>query len=69
VPLFLSLPGPRGHQAATVSLNTEQMLEGIRRGAVKDALELAVKVLRAWDFRPAVITFSGNDVSSREGEA
>jgi len=65
----LSLPGPRGHQAATVSLNTEQMLEGIRRGAVKDALELAVKVLRAWDFRPAVITYSGNDVSSREGEA
>jgi len=66
VPLFLSLPGPRGHQAATVSLNTEQMLEGIRRGAVKDALELAVKVLRAWDFRPAVITYSGNDVSSPE---
>ena len=32
VPLFLSLPGPRGYQAATVSLNTEQMLEAIQRG-------------------------------------
>jgi len=64
VPLFLSLPGPRGHQAATVSLNTEQMLDAIKRGMVKDALEAAVKVLRTWDFRPAVITYSGNDVSS-----
>ncbi|HET7083651.1 MAG TPA: hypothetical protein VFI23_02705 [Rhizomicrobium sp.] len=69
VPLFLSLPGPRGHQAATVSLNTEQMLEAIRRNTVKDALEAAVKILRTWDFRPAVITYSGNDVSSPEEEA
>jgi hypothetical protein len=64
VPLFLSLPGPPGHQAATASLNTEQMLEAIRRGTVKDALEAAVKLLRGWDFQPAVITYSGNDVSS-----
>jgi len=68
VPLFLSLPGPRGHQAATLSLNTEQMLDGIKRGLVKDALEAAVKVLRGWDFRPAIITYSGNDVSSVEEE-
>ena len=66
VPLFLSLPGPRGHQAATVSLNTEQMVEAIGRGAVKDALEAVVKILRGWDFQPAVITYSGNDVSSPE---
>jgi hypothetical protein len=66
VPLFLSLPGPRGHQAATVSLNTEQMLEAIRRNTVKDALEAAVKLLRGWDFQPARITYSGNDVSSPE---
>lgn len=69
VPLFLSLPGPRGYQAATVSLNTEQMLDAIARGTVKDALEAAVKILRGWDFQPAVITFSGNDVSSAEEEA
>jgi len=66
VPLFLSLPGPRGHQAATVSLNTEQMVEAIGRGAVKDGLEAALKLLRGWDFQRAVITYSGNDVSSPE---
>ena len=64
VPLFLSLPGPRGHQAATVSLNTEEMLAAIARGLVKDALEQAVKILRGWDFQPAIITYTGNDVSS-----
>jgi len=62
VPLFLSLPGPRGHQAATASLNTEEMLEAIRRGSVKDALEKVLKLLRGWDFQPAVITHTGNDV-------
>lgn len=66
VPLFLSLPGPRGHQAATVSLNTEEMLEAIRGGRVKDALEAALKILRGWDYQPAKITYSGNDVSSAE---
>jgi hypothetical protein len=64
VPLFLSLPGPRGYQAATVSLNTEQMLDAIKRNTVKDALEVAVKILRDWKFVPAVITHSGNNVSA-----
>jgi hypothetical protein len=68
VPLFLSLPGPRGYQAATVSLNTEQMLDAIARGNVKDALEAVLKILRGWDFQPAVITYSGNDVSSPQEE-
>jgi hypothetical protein len=63
VPLFLSLPGPRGHQAATVLLNTEQMRDAIARGTVKDALEAALKILRRWKFSPAIITNSGNDVS------
>ena len=63
VPLFLSLPGPRGYQAATVFLNNQQMLDAIKRGTVKDALEAALKILRAWKFVPAVITHSGNDVS------
>jgi hypothetical protein len=69
VPLFLSLPGPRGHQSATVSLNTELMLDGIRRGLVRQALEEALKILRDWDFQPAEITYTGNDVSSAEEEA
>ena len=64
VPLFLSLPGPRGYQAATVFLNNEQMLDAIKRGTVKDALEMALRILRGWAFEPAVITNSGNDVSS-----
>lgn len=64
VPLFLSLPGPRGHQAVTTSLNTGEMLEYIRRGMIKDGLEAAVKVLRGCDHEPAVITYSGNDVAS-----
>ena len=68
VPLFLSLPGPRGHQAATVSLNTEEMLGAIRRGMVKDALESALKILRGWPFRPAAMTHSGNDVSIDDGD-
>jgi hypothetical protein len=69
VPLFLSLPGPRGYQAATASLNTEEMLDAIARGLVKDALEAALKILRGWDFQPAKITYSGNDVSSAEEDA
>jgi hypothetical protein len=64
VPLFLSLPGPRGRKAATVSLNTQQMLDAIARGGVKDGLEAALKVLRGWDFSPAVIVNTGNDVGT-----
>ena len=64
VPLFLSLPGPRGHQAAIVFLNNEEMLEAIKRGTVKDALEAVLKILRGWAFEKAVITHTGNDVSS-----
>jgi len=64
VPLFLSIPGPRGHQAATTSLNTEQMVEAINNGRAKEALEAAVKLLRGWKFEKAVITYSGNDVST-----
>ena len=63
IPLFLSIPGPPGHQAATTSLNTEEMLEAIKRGREKDALEAAVKLLRGWDFEPQPIANSGNDVS------
>lgn len=68
VPLFLSLPGPIGHQAATVSLNTEQMVAAIRSGTVKEALEAALNILRGWDFKPAVITHTGNDVSVLDDE-
>jgi len=68
IPLFLSLPGPVGYQAATVSLNTNQMVDAINRGQVKDALEAALKILRGWDFKPAVITNTGNDVGVPQSE-
>jgi hypothetical protein len=66
VPLFLSLPGPRGYQAATVFLNNQDMLDAIKLGTVKDALEAALKILRGWEITPAVITHTGNDVSTPE---
>jgi hypothetical protein len=64
IPLFLSIPGPRGHQAATTTLNTEEMVEAIRHARVKEALEEAVRLLRSWDFQPVPLTHKGNDVSS-----
>ena len=64
VPLFLSLPGPPGFQAATGSLNTGEIVEAIRQDRLKEALESVLKQLRAWDFEPAVITHTGNDVGS-----
>jgi hypothetical protein len=63
IPLFLALPGPRGYQAATILLNTEEMVDAIRRRRVKDGLEEVLKTLRRWEFVPAVITNRGNDVS------
>jgi hypothetical protein len=66
VPLFLSVPGPRGHQAATGLLNTAEMVEAVRQGTVKDALERAVRHLRAWKFEKVVRKNSGNDVSEPE---
>ena len=66
VPLFLSLPGPRGYQAATVFLNTEQMRDAIAHGVVRGALEVALKILQNWTFSPAVITNRGNDVAVPE---
>ena len=60
VPLFLSLPGPRGYQAATVFLNNQDMLDAIKRGTVKDdAGSGAEEILRSWTFQPAVITNTG----------
>jgi hypothetical protein len=64
VPLFLAIPGPTGHNAATTSLNTKEMVDAIARGAEKDALEAAVKVLRGWDFQPQLFHNRGNDVST-----
>jgi hypothetical protein len=63
IPLFLSLPGPRGYQAATGLLNTARMRDAIAGGTVKQELEAALATLKQWNFKPAQITNSGNDVS------
>jgi hypothetical protein len=44
------------------------MLAAVARGTVKDALEAMVERLRRWDFVPAIITHTGNDVSVHEPE-
>ena len=66
IPLFLSLPGPRGYQAATALLNTGEMLEAVKHGAIGEALAKVLTLLRGWKFEPAVITNTGNDVGVAE---
>jgi hypothetical protein len=38
------------------------MLDAIRGGRIKGGLESVLKQLRDWDFEPAIITNTGNDV-------
>ena len=66
VPLSLGVPGPRGHQGASLPLNTRQMLEAARtsRSRVKDLLENELKRLRTYDFPPRMIVHTGNNVGS-----
>ena len=66
IPLFLSLPGPRGYQAATTLLNTGEMLDAVKQDRIGDGLEKALKLLKAWKFEKAVIVNKGNDVAVAE---
>jgi hypothetical protein len=52
-----------GHQGAKSLLNTRQMREAasVSRGRVKDLLEVALKRLRQYDFKPHVMAHGGND--------
>jgi len=63
VPLLLGIPGPRGHQGASLLLNTKQMLEAAHnsRARVKDLLEKELKRLQTHDFPPRVIVYTGNN--------
>ncbi len=64
IPLFLSLPGPPGHQAAKVFLNNAQMRQAAGSGKsepVKSLLEAALKDLRAHNFKPHAMVHAGND--------
>ena len=66
VPMFLSLPGPRGRDPTSVFLNNEQMLNAIRRNTIKDELETVLRIMKGWDFKPVTFAHSGNDVSAPE---
>jgi hypothetical protein len=62
--LLLGIPGPRGHQGASLLLNTRQMLEAARtsRTRVKDLLGKELKRLQTHDFPPRMIVHTGNNM-------
>jgi len=64
VPLLLGILGPKGHQGASLLLNTQQMhaAAGISRARVKELLEMELKRLSAYRFAPRVIVNTGNNV-------
>lgn len=64
VPLELGIPGPKGYQGASLSLNTPEMnvAAGTSRTHVKELLEKELKRLSVHDFEPRVIVNTGNNV-------
>jgi hypothetical protein len=64
VPLVLGIPGPKGHQGASLLLNTREMLAAVRqsRAQIKELLEKELRRLRAYDFPRRVIVNTGNNV-------
>ena len=68
VPLFLSLPGPPGHQAAKHLLNDDALKAaavGGRRAAIKDILERVLKRLSSHSFAPYAMRHHGCDFGDR----
>jgi hypothetical protein len=66
IPLFLSLPGPVGKQAARLALNSPEVVEAVRqsRNHVRLVLEKALMRLAAHEYVPYSTSYSGNDVST-----
>jgi hypothetical protein len=66
IPLALGIPGPRGHQGASLLLDSGDMLAAANRSraAVKDVLERELKLLMSHDFPPRRILNTGNDVGA-----
>lgn len=64
VPLYLGIPGPRGYQGASLSLNTRQMNDAahLSAGRVKDLLERELKRLSTYKFEPRIFVHAGNDI-------
>ena len=71
VPLFLSLPGPPGHQAAKLLLNDDALNAAAASGtraAIKDILERVLKRLSSHDFVPYVMRHQGHDFGAASHE-
>jgi hypothetical protein len=64
VPVWMTLPGPPGHEGAQSLMNTGPMREAAAasRARVKELLEVALKRLQAFPFKPYVPQNSGNSV-------
>ena len=64
VPVWMTLPGPPGHQGAQSLMNTQAMRQAAAgsRAQVKDLLEVALKRLQAYAFQPYVRTHHGGEV-------
>jgi hypothetical protein len=62
--LSLGIPGPRGHQGASLLITTRQMWDaaGLSRARVKSLLEAELKRLQGYDFPLRAIRNSGNNV-------
>lgn len=63
-PLVLGIPGPKGHQGASLLLNTKEMHQAAlhSRARVKELLEKELKRLSAHDFPKRIIVHTGNNV-------
>ena len=69
IPIFLSLPGPKGHEAAKLILNTDEMQGAIASpvaNRVKDVLEKSLKRLQGHTFKAHVMR---NATPGRERQA
>lgn len=67
VPLVLGIPGPKGHQGASLLLNTKEMHQAAlqSRARVKELLEKELKRLWAYDFPRREIVHTGNNVGEK----
>jgi hypothetical protein len=66
--LSLGIPGPRGHQGASLLIATRQMWDaaGASRAQVKALLEADLTRLQTYDFPPRLIRNRGKDFGSPE---
>ena len=69
VPLWMTLPGPPGHEGAQSLMNIQPMREAAAtsRAALRALLEVQLKRLQAFSFPPYVPQNSGNAFGSADG--